>query len=151
MYFQDPLFYNILPELIKGIGSSPEISLHVTKLWHYIGEELAKKDNKELDLSEPINNLIKNAFRKDLEDGFNMLIDNSLLAAMTLLHATQKEDIKAKYVPILVEEFKNTGNVSTERREWIQSGLLACLQTLLHGYQVRDNGKIIDEIYNLVF
>jgi Karyopherin (importin) beta len=42
VYFQEPLFYNLLPNLIKSVEAPPRVSLHISKLWHFIGEEISK-------------------------------------------------------------------------------------------------------------
>jgi len=152
-YFQEPLFSNISTGLTEAINTHPRISLHITKLWHNLGEDIVKKinQNKEfpLDFSVVIDQLINNAFR-DLDKEYYILIDHSLLAVMTLLLCTSKEETRGKYVRALVEQFKKTGNVGGERRELIQAGLLACLQTLLHKYQFRTQDPVADEIFNLI-
>lgn len=43
-YFQESLFMEIVPLLTKGIDSPPSVSLHVAKLWHFIGEEVVKRN-----------------------------------------------------------------------------------------------------------
>jgi importin subunit beta-1 len=152
-YFQEPLFSNINEGLTAAIQAHPRISLHITKLWHNLGEDIVKKinQNKEfpLDFSIVIDQLINNAFR-DLDKEYYILIDHSLLAVMTLLLCTSKEETRGKYVHALVEQFKKTGNVGGERRELIQAGLLACLQTLLHKYQFKTQDPVADEIFNLI-
>jgi hypothetical protein len=82
----------------------------------------------EIDLTAAIDVLLKNAFRSDLSGGYNILIDHSLLAVMTLLHATVNEEVKQKYVVIIVEQFTQTAYISGERKSLIQTGLLSCLQ-----------------------
>jgi len=152
-FFQDPLFGNISEGLTAAINTHPRVSLHITKMWHNLGEDIVKKinQNKEfpLDFSVVIDQLINNAFR-DLDKEYYILIDHSLLAVMTLLLCTSKDETRGKYVRALVEQFKKTGNVNGERRELIQAGLLACLQTLLHKYQFKSQDPIADEIFNLI-
>ena len=84
----------------------------------------------EMDLTPAIDVLLKNAFRNDLDEGYYLLIDHSLLAVMTLLHATLNDNTKLKYVGVLVEQFKNTAYVGGERKGLIQTGLLSCLQVI---------------------
>ena len=69
---------------------------------------------------------------------------------MTLLLCTFKDEVKSKYIRALVEQFKKTGGVGGERRELIQAGLLACLQTLLHKFQFNSQDSVIDEIFGLI-
>ena len=100
-------------------------------------------------MTQVIDLLIKNAFR-ELDKTYYILIDHSLLAVMTLLLCTTKEDVKGKYVRGLVEQFKRTGEVSGDKRDLIQAGLLACLQTLLHKFQFDHLDPIVDDIFNLI-
>lgn len=71
--------------------------------------------------------MLRNAFRNDIQ-GYFLLIDHSLLAVMTLLHATKSDEVKERYVVILVGDLKKTANISGEKKTLIQAGLLACLQ-----------------------
>lgn len=69
---------------------------------------------------------------------------------MTLLLCTTKEELKEKYVRGLVDQFKRTGDVAGDKRDLIQAGLLACLQTLLHKFQFNHLDPIVDDIFNLI-
>jgi len=152
-YFQEPLFSEVVPSLTNAIRTHPRISMHITKLWHHLGEEIMKKQNKKqiinFDFTEIINKLLENAFSETDKEYF-IIIDYSLLAVMTLLLCTSKEEIKGKYVRALVEQFKNTGNIYGEKKELIQAGLLACLQTLLHKYHFDPNDPVAEEIFDLI-
>jgi importin subunit beta-1 len=152
-FFQDPLFSQVVPDLTVAIRSHPRISMHVTKLWHHLGEEIMKKQNKKqqinFDFTEIINKLLENAFG-DTEREYFIIIDYSLLAVMTLLLCTGNDEIKGKYVRALVEQFKGTGNIHGEKKELIQAGLLACLQTLLHKYHFDPTDPVAEEIFNLI-
>jgi len=69
---------------------------------------------------------------------------------MTLLLCTGKEEVKGKYVKALVDQFKLTGHIQGEKKELIQAGLLACLQTLLHKYHFDSNDPLAEEIFTLI-
>jgi len=141
--------------------------MHITKLWHHLGEEIMKKQNKkqqisnslqhkvlsiikiDFDFTEIINKLLENAFNENDREYF-IIIDYSLLAVMTLLLCTGKEEVKGKYVKALVDQFKLTGHIQGEKKELIQAGLLACLQTLLHKYHFDSNDPLAEEIFTLI-
>lgn len=87
VFIQETLFMELLQILTKAIDFHPKISLHIAKLWHFLGEELVKREAK-IDLSPLIDSLLLNSFRDDIADiseGYYLLIDHSLLAVMTLL------------------------------------------------------------------
>lgn len=44
VYLQEKLFLGILPILVKAVYAHPSISINISKLWQYLGEELGKRD-----------------------------------------------------------------------------------------------------------
>lgn len=152
VYLQETLFMELLQILTKSIEFPPQISIHIAKLWHFLGEELTKREAK-IDLSVLIDTLLINAFRDDIaeiKDGFYLLIDHSLLAVMTLLRTIQSSQKQEEYVGKLVEALKNTGNIKGERQTLIQQGIFSCLQTLLYRMYFQHEPAMIAEIYDII-
>lgn len=44
VYLQETLFINILPILTKAVYAHPLISINISKLWQYLGEEFGKRE-----------------------------------------------------------------------------------------------------------
>jgi len=94
---------------------------------------------------------VKNAFRTDIDSSQLMLIEYSFIAIMSLLLANKQPNLIDKYLKIFVQQFKNTGTISGEKRVFIQNGLLTSIQTCLLRYHTSKlDENLADEIYLMV-
>ena len=49
---------------------------------------------------------------------------------MALIVANKNASLNDKYLRIFVNQFKNTGNISGDKRIFLQDGLLACIHVI---------------------
>jgi hypothetical protein len=50
-YLQETLFMDLLQVLTKSIEFPPQISIHIAKLWHFLGEEIQRRDGSKFQCS----------------------------------------------------------------------------------------------------
>lgn len=118
----------ILPILSQGLEAAPRISSNIAKAWASLGDALRKIPNHGLTLDTIIEALLRNAFRSDISEKDYSIIENSLLGAMSLINACENTHSIQKFIEVFLSQLQQTGAISGERRKFLQSGLLACLQ-----------------------
>eukprot|EP00331_Platyophrya_macrostoma_P035687 CAMPEP_0176440746 /NCGR_PEP_ID=MMETSP0127-20121128/20763_1 /TAXON_ID=938130 /ORGANISM="Platyophrya macrostoma, Strain WH" /LENGTH=849 /DNA_ID=CAMNT_0017825347 /DNA_START=37 /DNA_END=2586 /DNA_ORIENTATION=- len=135
----------ILPMLQEGLNTPPRVSSHIAKAWSCLGDALKKIPNHGLVLDEIIDALTSNAFRSDISEKDYSAIENSLLGAMSLIHACQNPKTIEKFIEIFLAQLQKTGTMSGERRGFLTSGLMSCLQNALQNYKATSTNDVLCE------
>lgn len=127
-YFSNQTALQILPILSQGLEAVPKVSSHIAKAWSSLGEALRKIENHGLTLDSVIEALLKNAFRTDITSQDYSLIDHSLMAVMSLIHCCNNNQTVQKFLGVFLNQLQQSVNLTGDRKKFIQSGLLACIQ-----------------------
>jgi len=96
--FQGNLLDSMIPDLIASIKAPSKIAGNVAKFWKNLCQFFVK-DEKELppDFKVAIENLIENVFGELYNEDYP-LIEQSLLAAGTLISCLSQQELKVEYV-----------------------------------------------------
>jgi len=141
----------ILPLLSQGLKAQPRVSSHIAKAWSHLGEALARHpEGHSLTLDDFILANLENAFRTDLNPSDYSLIDNSLLGVMSLLHCCNNKQTIRKFLEVIITQLENSGSLSGDRKKFIQSGLLSCMQNALLHYEAPPNDALAERSYQTI-
>jgi hypothetical protein len=106
-----------------------------------------------LNIDKIVTTLMQNAYRKDNIKSYNV-ISMSLFTLNMIFYQTANPLICRKYFGNLVIELRKTFNLIGEHKNFLQDGLLSCLQaivTIIESEITNDDAKNIYQLVKEVF